>query len=326
MEILLANHGSYPRIGDAPELQRHRRAYAQLERREITENDFRRVEDEVTAEVIREQVTSGLDVVTDGQIRWYDPYSHFARGFDGIEINGLLRYFDTNVYFRQPVVRGRVARRGPILLPEFEFARSVSLKPIKQALTGPYTLARGSIIKGGYRTVRELTLAYTEALALEVEDLARAGARWIQVDEPALLSHPEDVELVRDAVEQLARAKGTTQLILATSFGDVTPLYEELQTFHVDFLALDFTYSPKLPRLIQERGTTRGLCLGLVDARNTRLETEEQVFRVLDMVLPKIRGIVHMGPSCGLEFLPRDRAYAKLQNLKALRDAYVARV
>ena len=325
MEILLTNNGSYPRIGDTPELQRHRRAYAQWERGEITENEFRRVEDEVTAEAIREQVEAGLDVVTDGQIRWYDPFSHLARALEGVEINGLLRYFDTNTYFRQPVVRGRVARRGPILLREFEFARSVATKPVKPVLTGPYTLARGSVLKGGYKTIRDLTLAYAEVLALEVGDLAGAGARWIQVDEPALLSHPDDLELVREAVGRLVQAKGTTQLIFATSFGDVTPIYGDLQTFAVDMLGLDLTYSPKLPRLIQDRGTARGLSLGLVDARNTKLETADQLFPVLDRILPGIRGPVHLGPSCGLEFLPRGRARAKLQNLKTLRDAFLAR-
>lgn len=326
MEILLTNHGSYPRIGDAPELQRHRRAYAQWERKEITEEDFRRVEDEVTAEVIREQEAAGLDVVTDGQIRWYDPYSHFARGYSGVEINGLLRYFDTNVYFRQPVVRERIERRAPILLDEFEFAHSISPKPVKPVLTGPYTLARGSILKGGYRTVPDLTLAYAEVLALEVGELARAGATWIQVDEPAVLSHPHDLEVVREAVARLSQAKGAARIILTTFFGDVAPVYEELQTFPVDYLGLDFTYSSKLPRLVHERGAALGLSLGLVDARNTKLETKEEIFPILDLVMPRLRGIVHLGPSCGLEFLPRDRARAKLQNLKVLRDGYLTRV
>jgi 5-methyltetrahydropteroyltriglutamate--homocysteine methyltransferase len=105
MELILTTAGSYPRIGDAPELQRHRRAYAQRERSEISEEAFRAIEDEVTTEVIREQIEAGIELVTDGQVRWYDPYSHLARNFEGIEINGLLRLFDTNFYFRQPVVR-----------------------------------------------------------------------------------------------------------------------------------------------------------------------------------------------------------------------------
>ncbi|MBI2544234.1 MAG: methylcobamide--CoM methyltransferase, partial [Candidatus Rokubacteria bacterium] len=96
MQLILSTAGSYPRIGDVPDLQRHRRAYAQRERGDISAEELRKVEDEVVAGVIREQIEAGIEVVTDGLIRWYDPYSHFARGLEGVEINGLLRLFDTN--------------------------------------------------------------------------------------------------------------------------------------------------------------------------------------------------------------------------------------
>jgi len=324
MELILTTAGSYPRIGDAPELQRHRQAYAQRERGEIGEEAFRKVEDEATAEAIREQIEAGIDLVTDGQIRWYDPYSHLARGLEGIEINGLLRLFDTNCYFRQPVVKGRVRRKGPILLREYEFARSVSSRPVKPVLTGPYTLARGSILGGGYGSVRALASAYTEVLAEEVSGLSRAGAPLIQLDEPAILHHPEDLNLLEEALVVLARARGTARLALHTSFGDVAPLYRDLQALPVDVLGLDFTYSPKLPALIAEAGSQKVLALGVIDARNTKLETAERVFPILDTVLPALKASqAYLTPSCGLEFLPRDRARQKLETLKRIRDEYL---
>jgi len=324
MELILTNAGSYPRIGDAPELQRHRRAYARWEWGEISEEAFRKVEEEVTAEVIREQIETGVELPTDGQIRWYDPYSHFTRGLEGAEINGLLRLFDTNFYFRQPVVKRPVRRRRPILLAEYEFARSVSPRPVKPILTGPYTLARGSILEAGYRTFSALVLAYAEVLAEEVKDLSAAGAPVIQVDEPAILRHPEDTTLLHEALALLAQAKGSASLLLHLSFGDAAPLYRELQSLPVDGLSLDFTYSPKLPRLIAEAGSSRPLGLGLIDARNTRLETSETIFPVLDQVLPKLpTGWGYLSPSCGLEFLPRERARAKLETMRRLRDAYL---
>lgn len=324
MELVLTHAGSYPRIGDAPELQRHRRAYAQRERGEIGEEAFRKVENEVTTGVIREQIEAGVELVTDGQIRWYDPYSHFCRGLEGTEINGLLRFFDTNFYFRQPVVKGSVRRRGPILLGEYQFARSVSSRPVKPVLTGPYTLARGSIWEGAYRTFGALVLAYAEVLSEEVKDLAAAGASVIQVDEPAILHYPEDTQLLHEALAGLARAKGPASLVVHVSFGDAAPLYAELQALPVDVLSLDFTYSPKLPRLIAETGSAKALGLGLIDGRNTRLETPETVFPILDQVLPKLpAGRGYLSPSCGLEFLPRDRAKAKLETMRRLRDAYL---
>ena len=125
MDILTASAGSYPRIGSTVDQQEHRQAYAQLEKCEITKEDFEKIQDEVTREVIAEQTRAGLDVATDGQVRWYDPVSHLARGLEGCEINGLLRFFDTNFYFRQPVIKSRIKRKAPILKSEFEFAKSV---------------------------------------------------------------------------------------------------------------------------------------------------------------------------------------------------------
>ena len=112
MQLILANTGSYPRIGDTPGAQRHRRAYAQRERGELSVNEWRTVEDEVTREVIAEQIAAGVELPTDGQVRWYDPVSHLARGLANVTVNGLLRYFDTNFYFRQPVVRGAIMTKS----------------------------------------------------------------------------------------------------------------------------------------------------------------------------------------------------------------------
>lgn len=324
MQLIVMNAGSYPRIGDTPELQGHRRAYAQRERGEISAEEFRKVEDEVVAGVIREQVEAGVDIVTDGQVRWYDPYSHFCRGLEGVEINGLLRFFDTNFYFRQPVVKGPIRRTGPIVPPEYEFARGVSPRPVKPVLTGPYTLARGSILDGGYRSTHDLALAYADVLAQEVGELARAGAALIQLDEPAIVRHPEDLNVLEAALGRVAAARGTARLLLHVSFGDVTPLYRDLQALPVDALGLDMSYSPKLPALIADLGSAKLLALGVVDARNTRLETEAQVLPVLDAILPALeREPTYLTPSCGLELLPRERARGKLETLKRVRDAYL---
>src|SRR5262245_2667492 len=88
MQLVRANTGSYPRIGDTPAAQRHRRAYAQRERGELSAADWRTVEDEITREVIGEQIAAGVELPTDGQVRWYDPISHLARGLTNVTVNG----------------------------------------------------------------------------------------------------------------------------------------------------------------------------------------------------------------------------------------------
>lgn len=320
MELLASNHSSYPRIGDSPEQQRHRQAYTRWERGEISDEEFERVQDEVTREVIEEQIRAGLDVVTDGQIRWYDPVSHLARKVEGCEIDGLLRFFDTNFYFRRPVVTQSLRRREPVLRREFEFARSVSSRPVKAVITGPYTIAKLSIDRSS-RGFDFLLQEWTRVVTEEISDLVSAGARVIQVEEPAILRNPGDWNLFKRSVEQLASARGEADLLLATYFGDATPLYPRFCRLPVQGLVFDLTYAPKLPNTIARLGCPLDLGLGIVDGRNTRMERIDELLPVLRTILPTIGSSrVYLVPSCGIgDYLPRATAFAKLELLAELK-------
>ncbi len=315
MELLIASAGSYPRIGDRPEQQKHRQAHARWERGELSDEEFERVQAEVTREVIEEQVRAGLDRVTDGQIRWYDPISHFTRKLQGCEINGLLRFFDTNFYFRQPVVVGDVKWKEPIVKDEFMFAKEVSSAPLKPVITGPYTMAKYSIDRH-YDDLRGLALDYAKALSNEVRELDEAGAEEIQVDEPAILKNSDDFEILDDAIFELIKPRKDARIALYTYFGDAAPLYGKLARLPVDVLGLDFTYSPGLPEKIARLGCKKDLGLGLIDGRNTRIEGELEVLDVLERIVPNVGSErVYLNPSCGLGYLPREVAFRKLQNM-----------
>jgi 5-methyltetrahydropteroyltriglutamate--homocysteine methyltransferase len=322
MKLLLTSAGSYPRIGDTPELQQLRRAITARDRGQANEADLRAAEDELTRAALAEQAEAGLDLVTDGQIRWNDPISHLAGKLDGIEINGLLRFFDTNSYFRQPVVKGDLRSKNGLVRDEFAFAQAHSAKPVKPVLTGPYTLARHSLSQyAAYKELEALTRAYAQALAGELEALAEAGAEVIQLDEPALLKRPADFPMVQRSVMMLSKHKGKAKLALYLYFGDAVPLYERLQSLPVDILGLDFTYNPKLVDRIVSVGAERPLGLGLLDGRNTRLEEAEGVAHQIDRILLRVKqGSSYLNPSCGLEYLPRDRALAKLKLLSKVRQ------
>src|SRR3989338_3293192 len=143
MKLLLTNAGSYPRSGEPPELELLRRTQAALDRKESTPESLHAAEGALVKAALREQEEAGLDLLTDGQVRWGDPISHFAGKLAGIKTASLLRYFDTNFSSRQPVAKGEIkAANGRALLAEYEFAQSNSSKPVKPVLTGPYTLAR----------------------------------------------------------------------------------------------------------------------------------------------------------------------------------------
>ncbi|MGQ9788619.1 MAG: methylcobamide--CoM methyltransferase [Candidatus Hadarchaeaceae archaeon] len=313
MKIVATSAGSYPRIGDRPEQQCHRQAYVRLERGEISLEEFEIIQDEVTKDVIEEQIKAGLEIVTDGQVRWYDPVSHLTRLLNGCRINGLLRFFDTNFYFRQPVIEDRLSRRGAILRREFSFAKKVSKKPVKPVLTGPYTLAKLSINRSGYG-LQKIVKDFAEIIAAEVKDLREEGADIIQIDEPAIMKHPEEFGLFSEAIETVAAERGRSHLALYTYFGNAAPIYEKILDLPVDAIGLDFTYATRLSQTIAEFGCDKDIGLGLIDGRNTKLERPEEILEKLWPILPALKGeTVYINPSCGLgDYLPREIAFQKL--------------
>lgn len=337
--LILTSAGNYPRIGDAPELQTLRRTIALADRGERTEADLLDAENEMTRRAISDQVRAGLDLITDGQIRWYDPISHLAGKLEGVEIKGLLRFFDTNTYFRQPVLTSKPARQAPLVVSEFAFASNAlghlptpqekaGRLAVKPVLTGPYTLAKFSLAQNGaFDRLEARAAAFAEALAAEVKALAEAGAEVIQVDEPAILKYPQDWSVFEQALASLVRARREAEqagrkarLALCVYFRDCLPLWEKLVNLPVDIVDLDFTYNPKLAGAIAAAGSPKPLGLGLIDGRNTRIEDAGAVAREVERLLPKIQGgRAYLSPSCGLEYLPRDRAYAKLELLGRVR-------
>ena len=341
MNLILTGTGSYPRIGDAPELQVLRRTIAAVDRGERTPADLADAEAEMTRRTIEEQVRAGLEIITDGQIRWYDPVSHLAGKLAGVQIKGLLRFFDTNFYFRQPVLTATPERKAPLVVEEFTFAAhalgSLAASPgkagriaLKPVLTGPYTLAKFSLAtNSGMQALEARAAAYAQALAAEVRALAEAGAQLVQVDEPAIIKYPQDWPVFQQALELLVQARReaagaghAVQLALYVYFHDCAPLYEKLARLPVNVLGIDFTYNAKLVDLVAATGAPIPLGLGLVDGRNTKLEEPGSVARQIERLAPKIAGgRVYLGTSCGLEYLPRDRAYAKLELLGRIRAA-----
>src|SRR5215472_3975195 len=214
----LANTGSYPRTGDGPELQILRRATTSLDRGDRNTADLLDAENEMICRAIADQLKAGLEVITDGQIRWYDPISHIASKLENIKVAGLQRYFDTNFYFRQPVIAGPPKRTHSLVARDFAFARNalgclptpkdlagrLSVKPV---LTGPYTLAKFSISKvssngsgSSLSTLEARALAFAEALASEVAELVAIGALLIQIDEPAAIRYEEDWKIFEQAM------------------------------------------------------------------------------------------------------------------------------
>ncbi|MDP9343657.1 MAG: methylcobamide--CoM methyltransferase [Actinomycetota bacterium] len=315
--------GSYPRPPREGGEFRLRKTLQALDRGEASPEDVDAAKDALVAEILAEQADAGVELATDGQVRWDDPLTRLADGLEGFSVSGLLRYFDNNTYFRQPVVKGPVGRSAPILVDEFRFAAEHSPVPVKAVLCGPYTLAALSHDEH-YGDRQALVRDLAAALNAEARDLAGAGATVVQFDEPALAAvpgqPPGDLAALADVAERLVEGVEATT-VLATYFGDVTahgPAFFELPFggFHLDFVS-----GPANAEAVHEFPGDRVLEAGVVDARNTKLEPAErlaaEIARLAEAVDPDRLWIA---PSCGLEYLPRDAAVRKVRRLAEVKE------
>ncbi|MDX1390429.1 MAG: hypothetical protein R3344_14665, partial [Acidobacteriota bacterium] len=137
----VAAFGSFPRVGEGPENQRLRRGIQQWQAGKIGDADLRSIQEDVTREAIAIQEKAGVDWPTDGLIRWEDGQTYFADRLEGFHRGGLLRYFDTNTYYRQPEIDGDIRWTKPITVAVFEFARAQTDRHLRPIVTGPFTLA-----------------------------------------------------------------------------------------------------------------------------------------------------------------------------------------
>jgi len=299
--MILTGMGSYPRIGDTTEQQRLRRAIHRLDRGEIDRDDLYAVADDVTAEVIRDQVQVGLDWVTDGCIRWEDMVSHVANKLPNVRRGGLLRHFDSNTYVRQPVVTGPIGWERPVVAAESAFAVAESPKPVKAVVTGPYTVAKYSDDQH-YGALEPLVMDYAAALNNEVKAVMATGVSCVQIE--------------RAMARLMDGVPGTTAI--ATYFGDAVPLVSQLLSLPFTIVYFDCSYAPLVVDALRGKGEGRHIGVSVVDARNTKLESLADVQGNVQMAQDIVGSHnLHITPSAGLEFLPRKRAYEKLERMIA---------
>ena len=261
---------------------------------------------------IEHQNGLGLDIVVDAEMYRGDMATFFAEMMDGMEISGLVRSYG-NRYYRKPIAVGPLKRVESFSLDWWQYAQSLTDKPVKGIITGPYTMAEWSY-NNFYDTQEDFVLAMAEVLHEEVVDLEKAGAKFIQIDEPAVSTRPEDLPLAIRAmavvVEGITATTGTH-----ICYGDFEAIYPKMLDIPVDVIDLEMANSDfdLLELFKQQAPFTKKLAMGVVDVHSHVIENKEQVkagiYKGLDVV-PADR--LYIDPDCGLKTRTVDEAQAKL--------------
>jgi 5-methyltetrahydropteroyltriglutamate--homocysteine methyltransferase len=305
--------GAFPKISDEPGGQELRQALHKQDRGELKDSELDAVYDAVTKEAIGELEGAGIDVINDGQIRWDDLLAPFASAWSGVHRGPLERFYDNNTYFRQPTIDGPITSDGTTLVKAFQLAKTMAARELKAAVAGPITFATLAIDKH-YRSLEDRVLAVADAIAADVKGLGAAGATLVDVEDPGLVYEPQHIELAREAYRRIA-ATGVP-ISIQPYFFPVDRILETLASFPVAQVGVDIRSreTTALRRLDVFKGKT--VVLGVVDARNTRLETASELGKLIDEALKLVpTDLLWVAPTTGLEYLPHDVATKKLTAL-----------
>ena len=304
--------GNYPKLPTEKGDVNIRRKLHQFDKKEITREELDQAFDQVTARVIREEIDAGIDLPTDGQIRWDDIVSPFAAAGEGFKIGGLLRWFDNNVYYRRPQIVSRIRWSKPISVSDYLFAAAQAGRAVKQVLPAPYSFAMLSEDKFYHsleNTLADLVILMRE----ETKSLVAAGARCIQFDDPWLPYHPEHASVAVAAINEVVKGINA-EFWISFYFSNIDKIIPQLKSLNVDVISADCVSHPSNLELLMRLGGDKNICFGLVDARNIKMESGNQL-RSSYETIAAARADAYISPSCGLEFLPNQHALAKIRLL-----------
>ena len=333
--------GSYPQ----PEwlIDRERlgeRSPPRVRARELWRIDARwldQARDDATRLAIRDMEVAGIDIVTDGEIRRESYSNRFATALDGLDPDrpgtAMSRRGEPNSV---PRVVGPIRRKHAVGVGDVAFLRAHTDRMIKATLPGPFTMSQQAQ-DDHYGDEAALAMAYAAAVNEEIEDLFAAGVDIVQLDEPFLQARPDQardygVAAINRALEGIT---GTTALHLCMGYAALVkerpPAYDflaELAACAVEQISLEAA-QPGLDHEVLRALSGKTIIFGALDLGDMAVEAPETVaarLRGALEVVPAERLVA--APDCGMKYLPREVAFAKLQALVAgarlVREALLA--
>jgi 5-methyltetrahydropteroyltriglutamate--homocysteine methyltransferase len=292
----------------------------------VPEQFLEEAQDDATRLAVQDMERAGVDVVTDGEMRRESYSNRFATALDGVDLDDPGVALDRTGH-ENPVPRvvGPVRRNGPVEVRDVQFLRSITNRRIKITVPGPFTMTQQAQ-NDHYADDRSLALAYAAAVNEELRDLKAGGADVVQIDEPYLQARPEPAR--EYAVEAIDRAldgiEGETVLHTCFGYAHIVkdrptgyPFLRELGDCAATHVSLEAAQPDLDPEVLRDL-PDKTIVLGVLDLGSSEVETPEVVadrIRRALAVVPPERLVV--APDCGMKYLPRERAFRKLEAMVA---------
>ncbi|WP_458206315.1 5-methyltetrahydropteroyltriglutamate--homocysteine methyltransferase [Haladaptatus sp. NG-SE-30] len=232
--------------------------------------------DDARAEVVEGQQDAGLDRIVEGQLRWDDMLAHPLTVHDSVETGGIVRYYDNNNFYRDPIVVDELTFDGDVA-SELEAASELT-DDVQAVLPGPYSLADLATDEY-YGDNEEFLAGVADFLAGEVA--AFPDVETLFLLEPSLVTNaPGDETDARasEAIDVVAEATDA-EVVVHTYWGSLDEkVHAHLLDADVDAVGYDLVTDHEGSLYnVNEYGTKDSVALGLVDGQNTLVESSETI-------------------------------------------------
>jgi 5-methyltetrahydropteroyltriglutamate--homocysteine methyltransferase len=241
-----------------------------------------------------------------------EAYFAMARGAHGAAPLELTKWFDTNYHYLVPELGSgtdlRLADDKP--LREYAEARSLGIET-RPVLLGPLSfLLLSKPSEPGFSPLILLD-RLLDVYAVLLGDLHQAGARWVQLDEPALAADrtPGELQALRHAYQRLGALGRRPALLVSTYFGGIGEALPVLAASPVEAIGLDFVAEPGNREALASIGGVSGktLVAGVVDGRNVWRANLPGALSMCASLLG-LAGQLTVSTSCSLLHVPPDLA------------------
>jgi len=298
--------------------------------------DIEEMIDDAVVAAVHDQVTAGLDVITDGEQTRLDFNLSFYGFIKGIAPNHAeTRKWGPAAHDQ----RGKHSIVEPLTAPNglgavAEYKRLLRLAPkgpiLKTSVPGPYTLSGRMLPNAQYPDRFAITEALVPIVRKELEDLVAAGCKEITVDEPSMscYAYKEDTKRFVDIFNRtVAPVVGKTRLSTHLCFGNFKgrPVgFRSLRPMLPDFLemTIDEMHFEMANRefaeleLLQPFAEKMNVAVGIIDVKNYYIETEDDVKYRIEKCLQYVPAEkLSVAPDCGLSQTARWAARQKLKNM-----------
>ncbi len=255
------------------------------------------------------QSQAGMDYFSDGLLKWQDIFRPLM-GALGVKPHTLVRWFDTNTFFREPELVGKVAA---VKNPDGVVAAASVPRPRVATLPSPYMFSHAAHTDQD-RNHLMVDLAQ-RVLRPAIDAAVAGGAELVHLEDPWLGYFGikrEDWAPLAEALQALHHNLKAT-LAFHVYFGDAGPHIAQLLRLPVDAIGVDLIETD-----VAELGSgwDKGLVAGIINGRSSILEsldnTVEVARHLADTVRPRN---LYLTSNCELGYLPTIVAEQKVLRL-----------